>query len=102
MASTNTSRGPDKPHICPAAIPNYQKALSIEPSLPLARVGLAACYLELAQWHRARSESRSAIADGFYRRAFEFMIERADSALVANDSLDGTIRWTGKGSVAKP
>lgn len=89
-------------HICPAAIPNYQKALSIEPSLPLARVGLAACYLELAQWHRARSESRSAIADGFYRRAFEFMIERADSALVANDSLDGTIKWTGKGPVAKP
>jgi hypothetical protein len=89
-------------HICQAAIPNYQKALSIEPALPLARVGLVACYLELGQWHRARSESRWAIADGYYRQAFEYMIERADSALVATDSLDGTIKWTGKSRVLKP
>jgi tetratricopeptide (TPR) repeat protein len=89
-------------HICQAAIPNYQKALSIEPALPLARVGLVACYLELGQWHRARSESRWAIADGYYRRAFEYMIERADSALVASDSLDGTIKWTGKSRIVKP
>ena len=89
-------------HICRAAIPNYQKGLALEPALPLARVGLVACYLELAQFHRARSESRSAIADGFYRRAFEYMIEKADSALAANDSLDGTNRWKGKSTIAKP
>ena len=89
-------------HICRAAIPNYQKGLAIEPSLPLARVGLVACYLELSQFHRARSESRSAIADGFYRKAFEYMIEKADSALVTNDSLDATNRWTGKSTVVKP
>jgi Tfp pilus assembly protein PilF len=89
-------------HVCQAAIPAYQKALAIEPSLPLARVGMVACYLELAQWHRARAESRSAIADGFYRKAFEYMIERADSALMANDSLDATNRWTGHSKVLKP
>jgi tetratricopeptide (TPR) repeat protein len=89
-------------HICKAAIPNYQKALAIEPALPLARVGLVACYLELGQWHRARSESRWAIADGYYRRAFDYMIERADSALAATDSLDGTNKWTGKSRVVKP
>jgi len=85
-----------------AAIPVYKKALAIEPSLPLVRVGMVACYLELAQWHRARAESRSAIADGFYRKAFEYMIERADSALSTNDSLDATNRWTGHNKVLKP
>jgi hypothetical protein len=89
-------------HICRAAIPNYQKGLSIEPSRPLARVGLVACYLELAQWHRARSESRSAIADGFYRRAFDYMIEVADSGLMASDSLDATNTWTGHHRILKP
>jgi hypothetical protein len=89
-------------HICRAAIPNYQKGLSIEPSLPLARVGLVACYLELAQWHRARSESRSAIADGFYRRAFDYMIEVADSGLVASDSVDATNKWAGHHRIVKP
>jgi hypothetical protein len=80
-------------HVCQAAIPNYQKALSLEPALPLARAGLVACYLELAQYRRARAESRSAIADGFYRCAFEYMISHADSALVATDTLDGENRW---------
>jgi len=89
-------------HVCQAAVPNYQKALALEPSLPLVRAGLVACFLELAQWHRARAEARSAIADGFYRRAFEFMIERADSALMATDSLDGTNRWTGRSKVLRP
>ena len=80
-------------HVCQAAIPNYQKALSIEPALPLATAGLVACYLDLGQYRRARSASRSAIADGYYRCAFEYMISRADSALVATDSLDGENRW---------
>jgi hypothetical protein len=89
-------------HVCQAAIPNYQKALAIEPALPLARVGLVACHLELAQYRKARAESRYAIADGFYRRAFEFMIDRADSALVATDSLDGTNRWKRRGKPVNP
>ena len=89
-------------HICPAAIPKYRMALALEPALPLARVGLVACHLELAQYRWARSEARYAIADGFYRRAFDYMIARADSALVANDSLDGANRWKGKGRVVKP
>jgi hypothetical protein len=82
-------------HLCPAAIPLYEKALSIEPDLPIGRVAIAACQLELAQWRRARTTSRVAIADGEYRKAFIYMIERADSALVAADSLDPTIgsKW---------
>ncbi len=85
-------------HICPAAIPLYQKALELEPDLPLTRAGLAACYLEVAEFRRARTVSREAIAWGFYRKAFEYIIERADSALAANDSLDGANRWQGKAS----
>lgn len=88
-------------HVCQAAVPQYKKALAIEPSLPLARAGLVACYLELAQYRRARADARSAIADGFYRRAFVYMIERADSALVATDSVDGTNRWSGHGMVLR-
>jgi len=82
-------------HLCQAAIPLYKKALSIEPDLPVASVSIAACQLELAQWRRARTTSRIAIANGYYRKAFVFMIDRADSALVANDSLDPTIgaKW---------
>ncbi|HEY5489615.1 MAG TPA: hypothetical protein VIK25_00365 [Gemmatimonadaceae bacterium] len=82
-------------HHCPAAISLYRKALSLEPALPLAQVSIAACQLELAQWRWARTTSRIAIADGFYRRAFVYMIDRADSALVAQDSIDPTIgaKW---------
>jgi tetratricopeptide (TPR) repeat protein len=89
-------------HVCQAAIPMYKQGLAIEPALPLARVTLVACYLELAEYHRARSEARSAIADGFNRRALLFMIERADSALAANDSLDATNQWTGHSKVLRP
>ena len=85
-------------HLCQAAITNYKKGLALEPSLPIARVSMVACDLELGQWHTARSEARYGVADGYYRKAFEYMIERADSALVATDSLDGTNRWTGKSS----
>jgi len=40
-------------------------------------------------------DGAGAIADGMYKRAFRYIIERADSALVANDSLDPTIasKW---------
>lgn len=80
-------------HVCPAAIPLYRKALEIEPALPFSRVGLTACYLEMAEFRNARAEARRGIADGLYRRAFEYMIGRADSALAATDSLDGANRW---------
>src|SRR5450759_3825424 len=82
-------------HLCQAAIPLYKKALRIEPNLPIANVSIAACQLEMAQWRRARTTSRIAIANGLYRKAFLYMIDRADSALVASDSLDPTIgaKW---------
>lgn len=80
-------------HVCQAAIPLYQQALAIEPALPFSRVGLAACHLELAQYRQARAVARRAISDSLYRPAFEYMICKADSALVATDSADLTIRW---------
>ena len=87
-------------HVCQAAIPLYLTALDIEPALPLSRIGLAACYLEIANYRQARSVSRVAIAHGMYRRAFEFIIDRADSALVSTDTIDGANRW--QGSVSRP
>ncbi|MEK6611341.1 MAG: tetratricopeptide repeat protein [Gemmatimonadota bacterium] len=82
-------------HLCQAAIELYRKALILESNLPVAHVSIAACQLELAQWRAARTTSRIAIANGYYRRAFTYMIDRADSALVAQDTIDPTIgaKW---------
>jgi hypothetical protein len=89
-------------HHCDAAVPLYVKALEIEPALPLARIGLAACYLELSQYRNARLTSLLAVADGYSPRAFRFVAEIADSALVATDSGGGINRWTGAHRVRKP
>ena len=89
-------------HHCDAAVPLYLKALEIEPALPLARIGLAACYLELSQYRNARLTSLLAVADGYSPRAFKFVAEIADSALVATDSGGGINRWTGVHRVRKP
>lgn len=83
-------------HVCPAAIPLYLKALESEPDLPFTRLGLAACYLEIAHYRDARSAARTAIGYGMYRKAFEYVIGRADSALVSTDTLDGENRWPGR------
>ncbi len=89
-------------HVCRAAIPNYEKSLEMEPDQTYAHVGLIACYLETAQWHKARSAARLAIADGYSRQAFSWLAERADSALAASDSLDPTNKWTGRSTITKP
>lgn len=82
-------------HHCDAAVKLYREALAIEPSLPLARVGLIACYLELAQFRKARTEALITKADGFDVRALDYLIEVSDSALVATDSGGGINQWTG-------
>jgi tetratricopeptide (TPR) repeat protein len=82
-------------HLCPAALPLYRQALAVEPDLPLAQVSIAACQLEMAQYRAARTTGRVAIADGLFKKAFRYIIDRADSALVATDSIDPTIgaKW---------
>jgi hypothetical protein len=80
-------------HHCREAIPLYQKALEIEPSLPLARIGLDICYLELAQFRKARTAALMDRADGYSPGAFRFVWEIADSALVATDSGGGINQW---------
>ena len=89
-------------HHCEAAVPLYLKALEIEPALPLARIGLVACYLELAQFRKARLTALMARAEGYSPRAFQFTAEIADSALVATDSGGGINQWTGKHRTRKP
>lgn len=89
-------------HHCPEAIRMYLKVLEIEPALPLARIGLVACYLEVAQFRNARLASLLAISEGYSPPAFRFTAEVADSALVANDSAGGINSWTGKHRNRKP
>ena len=83
-------------HHCDAAIPLYEKALAIEPALPLARIGLDICYLELAQFRKARLGALMDRAQGYSPGAFHFVVEVADSALVATDSGGGINQWTGQ------
>lgn len=89
-------------HHCPEAIPMYQRALEIEPALPLARIGLVACYLEVARFRDARLASLIAVSEGYSPAAFRFTAEVADSALVATDSGGGINTWTGKHRNRKP
>ena len=89
-------------HHCDAAVPLYLKALAIEPALPLARIGLVACYLELAQFRKARLTALLARSEGYSPRAFRFTAEIADSALVATDSGGGINQWTGQHRTRKP
>ena len=89
-------------HHCAEAIPLYKQGLAEEPSLPLARIGLVACYLETAQFRLARTTALEAKADGYSPRAFQFTIEMADSALVATDSGGGINQWTGQHRIKKP
>ena len=82
-------------HLCPAAIPLYERALELKADFAVASIFLADCHLELAQWHKARRVARIGRSFGVERRAFRFAIERADSALAATDSIDPTIggKW---------
>jgi hypothetical protein len=89
-------------HRCDVAIPEYVKTLEIEPSLPLARVGLIACYLEMSQFRQARTTALVAKADGFSPRALDFLVELADSSLAKNDSGGGINQWTGHHKRRKP
>jgi len=89
-------------HHCSAAVPMYLESLALEPALPLARIGLVACYLELAQFRKARLAALLALAEGYSPRAFQFTVELADSALVATDSGGGINQWTGRHKVRKP
>jgi hypothetical protein len=83
-------------HHCREAIPLYEKALELEPALPLARIGLDICYLELAQFRKARTLALMDRAEGYSPGAFHFVAEVADSALVATDSGGGINQWDGK------
>ena len=80
-------------HHCREALPLYKKALGIEPALPLARIGVDICYLELAQFRNARTSALTDRADGYSPGAFRFVWEIADSALVATDSGGGINQW---------
>ena len=83
-------------HHCREGIPLYEKALEIEPALPLARIGLDICYLQLAQFRKARLGALLDRAQGYSPGAFHFVVEVADSALVATDSGGGINQWTGQ------
>ncbi|MBX9927869.1 MAG: hypothetical protein K2X99_03065 [Gemmatimonadaceae bacterium] len=76
-------------HRCELAIPHFETALAIEDDQPFGRIGYAACLLELARFTDARLAARQGLSYPKYRRAFRWMFDRADSALVALDSSSG-------------
>jgi hypothetical protein len=74
-------------HICPAAIPLYERAIQLSGGLVLNVEGLVACELELARFRDARMWSLRGIAYGEELEWFNARIKSADSALAANDSI---------------
>jgi hypothetical protein len=73
-------------HLCPAAIPLYERAIQLSGGLVLNVEGLVACQLELARFRDARAWSLKGIAYGEEIAWFRARIKSADSALAANDS----------------
>ena len=69
-------------HFCEPAIEVYRKALAIEPGRAMARAGLAACLLELAQFEEARSQARRGFAYGQVPETFRYVSRVADSVIV--------------------
>lgn len=78
---------------CPEALPVYEKVLGHRPDAEVARVGRAACLLELRRLSDAREEAVAGIARGNAVGSFGVILQKAESSLVATDTVDARNRW---------
>jgi protein O-mannosyl-transferase len=82
---------------CPDAVPVYESVLRRRPDAEIALIGRTACLLELRRLSDARDESLRGIGRGLSVGAFGMMLQKAESSLVANDSVDARNRWARAG-----
>lgn len=78
---------------CPDALPIYEKVLAARPDAEVAIVGRTACQLEMRRFSDAREGSLAGIASGSSPAVFQTLLQKAESALVANDTVDARNRW---------
>lgn len=78
---------------CPEAAPIYEAVLRKRPEAEVAAVGLTACDLEMRRFSAARDGSVRGLASGFTPGVFRTLLQKAESALVANDTVDARNRW---------
>ena len=78
---------------CPEALPLYDSVLAKQPGAEIASIGRAACLLEARQLSAARSEALRGIGRGQSVGAFGMLLQKAESSLVATDTVDVRNRW---------
>ncbi len=78
---------------CPDALPVYDAVLARRPDAEIASIGRTACLLEVGRLSDARDASIQGIARGLSVGPFSMMLQKAESSLVAKDTVDARNRW---------
>lgn len=78
---------------CPEALPLYDRVLQRRPGAEIAAIGRAACLLEARRLSDAREESLRGIGRGVSVGSFGLLLQKAESSLVATDTVDARNRW---------
>ncbi len=78
---------------CPEALPLYEAVLAKRPEAEIASIGRAACLLESRRLSDARKEALSGLGRGLSAEAFAMILQKAESSLVATDTIDARNRW---------
>lgn len=78
---------------CAEALPLYSSVLSRRPDAEVASIGRAACLLEMRQLSRVRDEAILGIGRGLSVGPFGLLLQKAESSLVATDTVDARNRW---------
>ncbi len=82
---------------CPDALPIYEEVLRKRPDAEIAAIGRAACLLELRRLSDARDEAMRGLGRGLSRGSFGLLLQKAESSLAANDTIDARNRWARAG-----
>lgn len=78
---------------CPEAVPLYEMVLKQRPDAEIAAIGRTACLLELRRLSDARAEAIRGLGNGRSPGAFGMLLQKAESSLVATDTVDIRNRW---------
>jgi hypothetical protein len=78
---------------CAEALPLYDAVLSKQPEAEIAAIGRTACLLESRRLSDAREEAIRGLGTGRSAIAFNLLLQKAESSLVATDTVDARNRW---------
>lgn len=78
---------------CAEALPLYGAVLAKRPDAEIAAVGRTACLLESRRLSEARDEALRGLGQGGSTGPFGMLLQKAESSLVATDTVDARNRW---------